>query len=54
MYLCRRKLKTIEATDMKLKEILSGQFNAAEWEQKGYELPKFDIQAVRERTCGGH
>ncbi|MBQ8097671.1 MAG: mannitol dehydrogenase family protein [Prevotella sp.] len=35
---------------MKLKDILSGQFNAAEWEQKGYQLPKFDIKAVREKT----
>ena len=35
---------------MKLTEILSGQLNAAEWEAKGYELPKFDIQAVREKT----
>ena len=36
---------------MKLTEILSGQYNAAEWEQKGYELPKFDIKAVREKTA---
>ena len=36
---------------MKLNDILSGQFNAAEWEQKGYELPKFDIKAVREKTA---
>ena len=36
---------------MKLNEILSGQMNAAEWEQKGYELPKFDIKAVREKTA---
>ncbi|MCR4583642.1 MAG: mannitol dehydrogenase family protein [Prevotella sp.] len=35
---------------MKLTEILSGQLNAAEWEAKGYELPKFDIKAVREKT----
>ncbi len=35
---------------MKLKDILNGQLNTAEWEQKGYELPKFDIQAVREKT----
>ena len=35
---------------MKLTDILSGQFNAAEWEAKGYQLPKFDIQAVREKT----
>mgnify|MGYP002624069787 CR=1 FL=1 len=36
---------------MKLTDILSGQFNAAEWEQKGYQLPKFDIKAVREKTA---
>ena len=36
---------------MKLKEILSGQLNAAAWETKGYELPKFDIKAVREKTA---
>ena len=36
---------------MKLTDILCGQFNAAEWEQKGYELPKFDIKAVREKTA---
>ncbi|MBR5699395.1 MAG: mannitol dehydrogenase family protein [Prevotella sp.] len=35
---------------MKLKDILSGQFDAAEWEAKGYELPKFDIAAVRQKT----
>ena len=36
---------------MKLNDILSGQFDAAEWEAKGYQLPKFDIQAVREKTA---
>ncbi len=36
---------------MKLKDILSGQLNAAAWEQKGYQLPKFDIKAVREKTA---
>ncbi len=36
---------------MRLKDILSGQLNAAEWEQKGYELPKFDVKAVREKTA---
>ena len=36
---------------MKLNDIISGQLNAAEWEQKGYELPKFDIKAVREKTA---
>ena len=36
---------------MKLNDILSGNFNAAEWEAKGYQLPKFDIQALREKTA---
>ena len=36
---------------MKLTDILSGQFNAAEWEAKGYQLPKFDIKDVREKTA---
>ena len=36
---------------MKLNDILSGSYNAAEWEAKGYELPKFDIKAVREKTA---
>ena len=36
---------------MKLNDIMSGQFNAAEWEAKGYLLPKFDIKAVREKTA---
>ena len=36
---------------MKLNDILSGQLNVAEWEQKGYELPKFDIKALREKTA---
>jgi fructuronate reductase len=35
---------------MKLTDILSGSFNAAEWESKGYLLPKFDIAAVRRKT----
>ena len=35
---------------MKLKDILNGQLNAAEWQQKGYQLPKFDVKAVREKT----
>ncbi|MBQ3766324.1 MAG: mannitol dehydrogenase family protein [Bacteroidales bacterium] len=35
---------------MKLTDILSGSCNAAEWESKGYRLPKFDIGAVRART----
>jgi len=36
---------------MRLNDLLSGHFNAAEWEQKGYQLPKFDIKAVREKTA---
>lgn len=36
---------------MRLKDILSPDFNAAEWEAKGYELPKFDIKTVREKTA---
>ena len=36
---------------MKLNDIISGQFNAAEWEAKGYQLPKFDIKALREKTA---
>ncbi len=35
---------------MKLKDILSGNLRAAEWESKGYQLPKFDIEAVRRKT----
>ena len=35
---------------MKLTEITKGGFKAAEWESKGYELPKFDIEAVRRKT----
>ena len=35
---------------MKLSDILSGDFNPAEWEAKGYVLPTFDIAAVREKT----
>ena len=35
---------------MKLTDILNGQYNPAEWEAKGYQLPKFDIKAVREKT----
>ena len=35
---------------MKLTVLLSGNANVAEWEEKGYQLPKFDIAAVRQRT----
>ena len=36
---------------MKLNDIFSGKFDAAEWEVKSYQLPKFDIQALREKTA---
>ena len=36
---------------MRLNDIFSGCFNATEWEAKGYQLPKFDIKAVREKTA---
>ena len=35
---------------MKLTDILQPGFNAAEWEQKGYQLPKYDIKAVAQKT----
>ena len=35
---------------MKLNDILSNNFNASEWEAKGYELPKYDISAVAKKT----
>ena len=35
---------------MKLTDILKEGFNPSEWEAKGYELPKFDIQAVAKKT----
>jgi len=35
---------------MKLTDILTPGLNAAEWEAKGYELPKFDIAAVAKKT----
>lgn len=35
---------------MKLTDIKKGGFNPAEWEAKGYELPKFDIEAVTKKT----
>ena len=36
---------------MKLNDIFSGNYDAAEWEAKGYQLPKFDIKALREKTA---
>lgn len=35
---------------MKLTDLCSGNFNAGEWEAKGYQLPKFDLAAVRRKT----
>jgi fructuronate reductase len=35
---------------MRLKDILGGNLRPAEWEEKGYLLPKFDIEAVRRKT----
>ena len=31
---------------MKLTDILSDSFNPQEWEEKGYALPKYDLNAV--------
>ena len=36
---------------MKLTDILKAGFDAAEWERKGYELPKYDIETVRKKTA---
>lgn len=35
---------------MKLTDILKSGFDSAQWEAKGYQLPEFDIEAVREKT----
>ncbi|MBO4786528.1 MAG: mannitol dehydrogenase family protein, partial [Prevotella sp.] len=35
---------------MKLTDLITGNANVAEWEAKGYQLPKFDIEAVKKRT----
>ena len=37
--------------DMKLTDLLNGNKSGAQWEAKGYELPKFDIKALREKTA---
>ena len=34
---------------MKLSDIKNGNLSA-EWAEKGYELPKFDIEAVKAKT----
>lgn len=36
---------------MKLTDILTSDLNVAEWEAKGYILPKFDIKALRQKTA---
>ena len=36
---------------MKLTDLLGGQYDATEWEEKGYQIPKFDIQKLREKTA---
>jgi len=35
---------------MKLREITSDSFDPTPWQEKGYQLPTFDIKAVREKT----
>ena len=36
---------------MKLTDILGGHFDRSQWERKGYQVPSYDIQAVREKTA---
>ncbi len=35
---------------MKLSEISANSFNPRQWEEKGYQLPRFDVKTVREKT----
>ena len=35
---------------MKLSDIQAGTYNPQEWADKGYQLPKFDLEAVRAKT----
>ena len=35
---------------MKLKDILNDSFDRTPWEQKGYELPRYDIRTLRQKT----
>ena len=35
---------------MKLTDIISGSFDAAQWEAKGYQVPRFDIAKVARKT----
>ena len=44
-------INPINPIKMKLTDIFSGNYNAAAWEAKGYQLPQFDIKAVREKTA---
>ena len=48
-YLCHIIIKYY--INMKLNDLFSGNYNAAEWESKGYQLPKFNIKEVREKTA---
>ena len=36
---------------MKLSEISASSFDPSIWEEKGYQLPQFDVKAVREKTA---
>ena len=44
-------INPINPIKMKLTDIFSGNYNAAAWKAKGYQLPQFDIKAVREKTA---
>ena len=35
---------------MKLTDILNGSYDPAEWESKGYRIPKYDIAALKAKT----
>lgn len=35
---------------MKSTDIISGSFDAAQWEAKDYQVPRFDIAAVARKT----
>ena len=35
---------------MKLLDILNDRYDKTEWERKGYELPRYDIKALRKKT----
>ena len=36
---------------MKLSDISTSSFDPKVWEEKGYQLPQFDLQAVRAKTA---